>query len=462
MKRAVIVQEDLLPYIQADLDVLVNDWKDEGADDVIILSHPMGINLNPSALKDQLKAIDNLEGALLMGQLPVVRMNFPGGQSFESDYYFMDLDGTWQIDAKNIVTSLDNKKPQISIGRVILAPETGWRDPNIPDELGFYQRYLKKLHNYRLFSNDTTIRIGNFFLPFPTYTINIPPVIRFDLKGLIVNNLDDPDIRRSMFEHLYSQENISSYEFVTHDEFSNILSGEGYDALWMLAHSDSGGHMLSSGTCWSPCEYYDSGFKINFLFFEACTAGAIIWEDLGDIVNPGAIKLISDTFSSNIIFAPDYGIIMIAASKPGAFGNCTQFFDKLSEGGSFGNALISWMGDQILNNWPQGGNYMMLFGDPFIRFGIYQKTQNCIIRTSLEGTKQSMYLYRLNHFRNRYLSKSWIGRICIKNIYSMSSIFGNLAKKSSAIRFITRCLATIFMIFVPRAKKRYKIENKNK
>lgn len=454
MKRAVVVQDDLLPGIQSDLDILVEDWEQEGAEEVVVLAHPRGIHLNPSTIRGQLQAIDNLEGALLLGELPVVRMNHSTGQPFESDYYFMELVGNWQIAEKNIVTSQEDLQPTVSVGRVLLAPDTGWRDGGRPTEIGFYNRYLEKLHNFRIGSRETTIRIGNFILPFPPSSIVIPPKGRFEFSGLIVNNLDDPDIRRSIFEHLYPAENITDYEFVTNDEYASILVNGEYDSLWILAHSTPGGQRLANGTKWNQCDYYDARARINFFFFEACSAGAIVWEDLGDPLNPGMLKTISDTFSANILFAPDHGVIVIAASMQGAFGNCTQFFDILSTGGAFGDAFKDWMGNQILTGWPQGDNYMILFGDPFIRFGAYKATHNCIIRTSLAGTDHEKHLPTLHHYRNQVLSKTWAGRMVIWVVYSVSALLGNTAQRSKVVRFLVKRVVQTMMALIPREGQR--------
>ncbi len=452
MKRVIVVQDNLLPGIQSNLDMLVEDWKNEGAEDVIVLTHPRGVHLNPSTLRGQLEGVENLEGALLLGELPVARMNPSGEQPFESDYFFMELVGNWDIAEKNVVTSQENLQPTIFVGRVALAPDTGWRDSDRPTEIGFYNRYLEKLHNFRVGSCETTIRIGNF-LPFPPVFIYIPPLGRFGFRALLVNNLDDPGARRRTLEHLYPAENITGYEFVTRDEYASILANDEYDSLWILAHSEPGGQKLANGTTWNPCDYYDAGAKVNFFFFEACHAGAIVWEDLGDTVNPGMLKPISDTFSANILFAPNHGVIVIAASKPSAFSNVTQFFDKLSDGGTFGGAFMDWMANQILAGRPQGVNCMLLFGDPFISFGAYKATYNCIIRTSLVGTAHEKHLATLHHYRDRVLLKSWTGRMVIWAVYSVSALLGDTTQRSKVVRGLVRRVVLAMMALIPREKQ---------
>jgi hypothetical protein len=466
MNRAIVVQEDLLPGIQANLDILVNDWKSEGVENVTILTHPKGVDLDPSVLRGKLQGVEDLEGAMLIGELPVARLKAADGTKYESDYYFMELSGNWQLGTKNVVTSQDNSLPSISLGRVHLAPDTAWRDPDKPAELDLYNRYLEKLHDFRIFSRATTITISNF-LPFPPIVIGIPPVGRFDFQSLIVNNLDDPAARRAMFEHLYSGENISGYEFVTKDQYAGILAGGEYDALWILAHSDPGGQMLAGGTIWNACDYYDSNAKINFYLFEACSAGAITWEDLGDPANPGKLKPISDTFFSNILFSPDYGVAVIASSKPAAFGNVTQFFDLLHAGGTFGSAFKGWMSNQITAGWPQGYNSMILFGDPFISFGTYIDRRACIVRTSLAHTANEKRLRDLLYYRNHVLPKSFVGRMVIQAVYAASALMDNIVRKSGVLKLFVRCIVLPMAMLLPRLKsvarnKRHKADKTNK
>jgi len=99
-KRVIYVQPGLYNDIQDNLAILISDWEEEGAE-VVIYSASF---TNHVSLRNSLKSIKYLEGALLIGDFPVPWFEFCGleedstyyYQEFPCDLYYMDLDGTWQ------------------------------------------------------------------------------------------------------------------------------------------------------------------------------------------------------------------------------------------------------------------------------------------------------------------------------------------------------------------------------
>ena len=50
LNRAIIVEDGLLEGLQENINILIEDWKREGADEVFTFTHPKGVSLNPSIL----------------------------------------------------------------------------------------------------------------------------------------------------------------------------------------------------------------------------------------------------------------------------------------------------------------------------------------------------------------------------------------------------------------------------
>jgi hypothetical protein len=446
MNRTVVVEESLLGGLQSSLDVLADDWRREGAGDVSILSHPKGVHLNPMDLRNKLTSIDDLEGALLIGELPVALMDDPSyapAKRYMSEYFFMELKGNWTVSAENVVSSTDNQPPNICIGRVVLGPDTGYQlaaTGNRPTEIEFYRRYLEKLHEFRCLS--VAIEAG------PNPAVALPPVNRFGFRAVIVDNVDlSPGIHADRLGHLYPCENIDIHQFANKMEYTDILKST-HDWLLLLAHSDPGGHQLADGDIWNPCDYLSADAKVNFFQFESCSVGSIVWVDQFDPVNPGILKLVSDPFVSNVLFTPTVGILMIAPSVGGYFGNVTVFYDKLHEGGTVGEAFRYWMAEQIRLGWPDGRNFMVLYGDPFARFGA--RVSRCIIGISFAGTTLAPRLAAIRKWRDKVFSRSALGRQLIRTYYKTSPYLEDAAAKSALMRTAIR-FAVSKILFVLEA-----------
>lgn len=359
MNRAIVVEESLLAGLQPHIDVLIEDWKREGADQVFVLTLPRGVE-DPESLRTLLRSQPNLEGAFLIGELPVARMitdpDDDGDNSAAmSDYYFMELEGDWQVSDLNIVSTADNLPPSIFVGRLFLGEDTGFQlIPDKPTELEFYQRYLEKLHTFR-----TT-----------------QPAARNDFKAAIANNFyGDAGPLIEWLTHLYPREDIDVHEGVTRTEYENILTGTPLDWLKLSTHGTGLGHSLDEGTNWNQSDYMVADSKVNFFEIESCSAGQTIWVDNYDPSGP-TVKPYSDPIVSNILFAPTGGFVVIAPSIPFVMYSLPHFYDPLKEGGPFGKAFKLWMEQGVTEGAAASGitvgkwTTILLFGDPFIRFDV--------------------------------------------------------------------------------------------
>ena len=455
MNRAIIVEETLLADLQDNLNILIYDWKNEGAEEIFIITHPRGAHLNPQDMKDKLKALDNLEGALLIGDLPIAMLqksSIENNYPFMSEVFFMDLTGEWDVGEKNVVTCANPSNPTIFVGRIAYAPDTGWQQAamgEILTEIEYYNRYLAKLHNFRMLSRYLLVQ----GVPYPvrptfsTINIRIPPYIRFGFRALMINNFGAPgsdySVYLRIFSHLYPLENIEHHGYVTNTEMLTMVTENHYDCIWVQAHSTPGGHNMAGGTVWNSCNYMNEDIWINFFFFEACSSGRIVWYDQSDPSNPDILKLASDNTVSNILFSPHAGIVTIAQSISAGFTNALLFFDKLQLGGSFGQAFKEWLIEQYDFNNGDIYNYMNLFGDPFVSFGLLPEETICIIRTSFYGTSKEYKIIELRKWRNNFFTKKKLGRLLIKSLDKLNLRFIELSIKSKAFRILVREITSI-------------------
>lgn len=439
MNRIIIIEEELLEGIQENIDILINDWKIEGADEVFVRTHPKGVELNPNGIRTILQSIDNLEGALLIGELPIARIREDSTSIpwFATDYFFMELNETWNDEGENYVSCENYMPPTIFIGRLVVGSMTGYTlGDEKPTEIEFYNQYLEKLHQFRLYARQYSLRIGS------DYTSIIYDEARNEFKACLVNNWGaDTQVIAEWLTHLYPIENISVYEDVNRDEYWNILSNNKFDFLAFRSHSDGGQHTLEDGTYWNAVEYINVKADVNFFELTACGTGSMVWEqseDPYDPASPKILKLVSDVLAWNIQFAETGGLIVIAPSISGAMNFTTVMYDNLRNGGTFGRAFRLWCEYMASSegSYPAGWAFNLFFGDPFIRFDL--PNFKCVIYTSLIGTKQEYKLHIMRIWRDIIFNQNKIGRFFVSFFYKTSPFFSKIIVKSRILRKLNR------------------------
>lgn len=434
MNRAIIVEEGLLEGLHENLAALVLQWKIEGAEEVVLYTHSKGANLNPNRIRTLLKAIPNLEGAFLIGDLPVARIG-DSGSWYASDYFFMELDGNWSVDENNFVTSDDNLPPSIFIGRLVIGDITGTiLIPDKPTILEFYNQYLKKLIAFR----NNAIRFSLMYNG--RYRGVYRDEARNEFKAVLVNNWGgDTDLIIDWLTHLYPRENISAYEDVDRDEYWSILEGESYDFIAFRCHSAPMLHLLEDNTEWQASEYLMVESNVNFFELTACDTGSFVWEspiDPSDPTSPKELKLISDLLAWNIQFAEKGGLLVLAPSISGGMNNTSVFYDYLHDGGTFGCAFKLWAEYMHSFGTPDGWAYIILFGDPFIHFNI--PTYSCVIYIVFVGSIFEHKIKVLRMWRDKVITKKPFGKQLVRLYYRISPIFSKIVIKFNRIKALIR------------------------
>lgn len=442
LNRAIIVEDGLLEGLQENINILIEDWKREGADEVFIFPHPKGVSLNVNGIRALLQSVPNLEGAFLIGELPIARMPMdptPGNPRdwYASDYFLMELEGNWAVDERNYVSCQNYLPPTIFLGRLVVGEDTGHiLGAAKPTILEFYNQYLEKLHSFRVSSSRFSLTIDG------KKVFNYPSPARNEFKAALVNNWGgDTQIIVDWIAHLYPRENIAVYEDVNKDEYLSILTDNSFDYMAFRSHSGAMQHHLEDGTEWNASDYLTVNSDVNFFELTACSTGSLVWEELSDPYDPTSpkiLKLVPDLLAWNILFAQTGGLLVLAPSISGAMNHITVLYDNLREGGTFGRAFRLWAEHMNSFGDPAGWAFTLFFGDPFIRFDV--PNYDCVIITSLLGTALELKLPIMRLWRNNVFMANTLGRSMVQFFYRMSPYFSMITMKSKLIRAVNRRL----------------------
>jgi len=109
-KIGIIVNKDLYSSIQNSIATYVADVNSIEKKDVWLEKDNFDETNTPQELKDALKdhyQDDNLEGAILIGDLPIAKYSMSGETC---DLYYMDLDGSWSGTGSTFSNHSGNKE----------------------------------------------------------------------------------------------------------------------------------------------------------------------------------------------------------------------------------------------------------------------------------------------------------------------------------------------------------------
>jgi len=349
--RAIVVEDSILDGIRANLEELMELWRREGAQKIIVFRHPTGAGNSPFPIRQFLKSLDrkyDLEGVFIIGELPVAFFDETHASRhllYTSDYFFMELEGSWSLSDGNIVSTPNKFPPTICAGRVFIGSDTGISATR-PPVTEYYNRCLRKMIDFRMQGKE----------------------YRYGRKAVVVSNLGGVDAYRNHLVNLYPPPPlIDSFDGVTNTEYEEIIETE-YDWILYYGHSFGITHSMANGTIWDQFDYHEAHIKINIFQFESCAVGVIAWHtpsDPSDPSSPLITNALSDTFISNILGNPNRGVLVLAPSIPGFFSDMDRFYSYLRSGDTFGKAFKKWMKREIEENDP---HYMSLYGDPFLYF----------------------------------------------------------------------------------------------
>jgi hypothetical protein len=352
------------------LEELMELWIREGAEKIIVYKHRKGAGGSPEAIRKFLIRLNNtykVEGVFLIGELPVVffeELSSSRNIVYTSDYFFMELQGTWSLGDGNKASVPSKPPPVICAGRVFIGSDTGISSTR-PPVTEYYKTYLKKAIDFR--KKGEAYRQGR--------------------KAVVVSNLGGVAVYENHLANLYSS--IDTFDGATNAQYENTIESN-YDWILYYGHSDPGQHQMAGGDVWTPFHYHEAETKINVFQFESCGVGAIAWlspSDPSNLSSPSVAVGMTDCFVANILGNNSRGVMVLGPSIPGFFSNMDRFYGYLRNGATFGEAFRLWMAGEIEGGGP---HYMSLYGDPFLYFrpvnpSIYRR------RTWLEKLFDSLF-----------------------------------------------------------------------
>lgn len=282
-------------------------------------------------IKDEHVAHPDLSGAVFIGdftKLPYAEVEWwnsdEGIWEYDScitDYYFMDLDGTWlDTDGNGIFDDLvadGTQDPEIWVSRI--NPGLVGTEEAPVDEIELINRYFQKLHDYRtgdltftdralLYVDDDWTHYGD---DWDDHMLELYPGAVTVVDDKVGTNAAD---------------------------LKDRLDGHSYELLHNNAHASPGGYSYSKGlgedgesipggTIHSS-ELPDLNWQVGFHTWFHCSFA----------------KHTADGFGAGqYIFNTDYGLAGIGTTNAGGMNPNDVYYEALAEGATIGEAMMQWI-----------------------------------------------------------------------------------------------------------------------
>ncbi|MBN1917717.1 MAG: FG-GAP repeat protein [Verrucomicrobia bacterium] len=325
--------------IRTALETYVHDVELEGLTVELITVSYSSVESLRDLIKSKYSTLPNLEGMVLVGNLPDLWYSEPSEPdwwSFPCDMYLTDLDGLWiDTDGDAIVdqhtAGSGDEGPEIYHGRITahnLTLEPG------QDEVSLLTRYFNKVHDYRrgLMSSNGK---GCLYIDDPWRWWTDQYATEMAQAWPDIDRFDDP------------------YETVASDYLTKIQVP--YEHLRVNVHYGAYGHGFGippeqHGGDVSAADLVAHPPQVLFYHLYCCTAGNWV--------------------SSNCIglwyIMCGRGLGVFASSKSGGVNDATEFYGSIGQGDSFGYAVMHWFQsfepyDDDERGWTLG---MLWLGDP--------------------------------------------------------------------------------------------------
>jgi len=298
---------------------------------------------DPSEIRGLLQGISNLNGCLLVGDIPAAwyEMNFtldeePEHFEFPTDLYYMDLDGHWEdTDGDGLFDShTGNIAPEIWVGR--LKPPVS----PIDEQIELLRRYFNKDHLYRA---------GGYVLPFRALIyVDFPPPRAYPYP-------DPGPLTDEALSHLYgNRTTVCDPESTFASDYLERVT-EGWNLIFVQAH---GGATFQS-----------------FIYNESEKAENVYSADIRR-VNPKALFYVLASCDNARYTEPSYiagwyvfsmhGLVAVGSTKPLYTAPVRKFCEHL--GPCFGTAFLRWLQSARADAGYQFAyRGMTIIGDPLLK-----------------------------------------------------------------------------------------------
>jgi hypothetical protein len=331
----VYVEAGLLSQISAAMNTYVADLTAEGY--TVTVQEWSG---TAQALRAQLQsryASANLEGALFVGDLPVLMFQNPGDLyttgPFVHDLYFMDLDGTYILNdgtPDQHIAGTGDILPEIYVSRITTSTVTGLTGQS---ESALINHYFAKVHAYRT------------------------GALTYQNRGILWS---DDDWQFTSYymggTSLYPEIlNVRDPAQTTRQSYIDCL-GMDYESMMDMIHSGPTGHAITG--VGGGGIYSSDIIQINprQAFYNLWNCSSADFTYNGNLI--GAY-----------VYGGDYGLNAVGSTKTGSMLASNYYYQFQGEGDSLGQAFERWwtaagIEGTTLSSWHYG---MVMQGDPTLR-----------------------------------------------------------------------------------------------
>jgi len=342
-KFLIIVNSDIYPDIQNEIDIYYWDLTGEGYD-VEIYTTIGGTPQDIRAFLQNRYAL-GLEGCVLIGNLPAQWYETIGCwdspsevEQFPSDLYYMDLDGIYEdSDSDGKMDShTGDVAPEIWIGRLTAGPLTF----NGADEISLLKNYFYKNHRYRC---------------------ELMPLMK---RALIYIDDDWADYSAELWDNnasmVWDDRTLVNDKHTTWDTDYERRLLDNYEYIHVAVHSSSSAHYFQKPVeIWETTDY-EEVVTINpvayFYNLFACS---------------NARYSSTNYMGGWYIFVQDYGLATIGSTKSGSMLDYYSFYESLAENNPYGKAFYDWFVEAAnygFDEWQVCWYYgMTLNGDPTLK-----------------------------------------------------------------------------------------------
>jgi hypothetical protein len=319
----ILVSDDVYSGIETRLNRYVSDIENDTymPYSVTVYTGSWG---TPKEVRDLLlnESANDLVGAVLIGDIvsPWREMEGWGHEEFPSDFYYMDLDGTW-IDADS-----DDKFDDHQDGTGDCAAEifVGRLKPSVlgGNQVNWLNSYFDKNHDYR------------------TGALTVPH------RGL--SYVDDDWVPGSdRFKHIFPTSNLVNDESTTTASDYLAKINEGYEFVDVMAHGSATSQSFGPNGAGEGTVSYSDISSHNSLFYNLFSCA-------------NARYTSSDCIGTNYVFTGS-GMCALGSTKMGSMVSSYNFYKEIRHFKTIGEAFKDIPSDE---KWQAG---MALLGDPTLR-----------------------------------------------------------------------------------------------
>lgn len=330
---SVIVDSSLRSALQPSLDLYINDlahygwkaslWEYDGGGAESIRTH----------LQSEYSSPGGLAGAVFVGNLPGASYSY-GGNTFASDLYYMDVDGSWSD------SNLDGVLDSHAAGNGSVAPEVwvGRLSPNFSEgDVGALTSYFTRHHLYA------------------------KGLMQFNKSALLY--VDDDwwaygnSWQKDMSGSGWTVEMVNSTTLTGEADYEARLDEGNYHWLRVAAHSDENAHYWTSD--WESAGETQaseiSGLNPQVGFYDLFACEATNYEQ-------------ADYLAGKYVFGTDYGLAAVGSTSPGGLTQLGTFYQALHSKECVGQALLDWFDQQAADGFSDYETSMYygltIVGDP--------------------------------------------------------------------------------------------------